>query len=99
MAAAGRFRDRLYDAIEAVVLKVDALRLWILERAAHHSSAEHIICAAYISLFVGSLETYLSYEAGLADQSDGVLGVAIMGLVEILGSALVLYRWQFKSTR
>eukprot|EP00953_Heterococcus_sp_UTEX-ZZ885_P011588 6707-Heterococcus_DN1.PRE.3 len=92
--AALSLSDRAFDAVEACGFKYDAAKLYLQQRAANYTAVEHVVCAAYVSAVVGVLEAWLSYTAGAADASDGILAVSIMAVAEILGSVFVLYRWK-----
>ena len=92
--AALSLSDRAFDAVEACGFRYDAAKLYVQQRAANYTAVEHVVCAAYVSALVGALEAWLSYIAGAADASDGILAVSIMAVAEILGSVFVLYRWK-----
>ncbi len=55
----------------------------------------HAIFSAYLSIIAGVIEAIFSLITGHAELSMSLYGIALMAIVDITGSSLVLFIWQF----
>jgi divalent metal cation (Fe/Co/Zn/Cd) transporter len=70
-------------------------RIFVTVETAHF----HAIVSAYLSIVAGLVEASLSILAGHAELSMSLYGIALMAFVDITGSLLVLYTWQFSEAK
>jgi hypothetical protein len=57
----------------------------------------HAILSAYLSVFLGLIEAIISISVNISSLSMAIFGFALLAIVDIVGSLLVLRRWQFSS--
>mmetsp|Transcript_16972 Transcript_16972/g.25090 ORF Transcript_16972/g.25090 Transcript_16972/m.25090 type:complete len:271 (-) Transcript_16972:34-846(-) len=85
--------SRYSSSLDTFTASYDSYRDKIQNFMLKFTPVQHIILGAVLSITTGILETLFSLKAGRGEGSDGIYSITILGIAEVLGGLLVIYRW------